>query len=345
MKDADSMTKTNTAIQNSDFNEILSIIHSSQARALASVNRELIAMYWEIGRIISEKAATDGWGKSTVSSLASFLQTNFPSSNGFSDKNIWRMKQFYETYKSKEKLSPLVREISWTNNLLIMTACKTDEAKEFYLKSCIENHYSKRELERQIDSMLYERTVISEAKYGTLANKNEGLSALRDAYVLEFLELPASYKEKDLRKQIVSHLKDFILEFGRDFSFIGEEYRLQVGNTDFFVDLLFFNRALSCLVAIELKIGMFKPEHLGQLNLYLEALDRDVRKPNENPSVGLILCTGKDDTVVEYALSRSLSPAMVADYTLHLPDKKKLQEKMREIADLSMEELEKIADE
>lgn len=193
--------------------------------------------------------------------------------------------------------------------------------------------------------MLYERTAISDAKYGQLAKRNKGLFALRDAYVLEFLDLPTSYREKDLRKQIVSHLKDFILEFGRDFSFIGEEYRLQVGNTDFFVDLLFFNRALSCLVAIELKIGMFKPELLGQLNLYLEALDRDVRKPNENPSVGLILCTGKDDTVVEYALSRSLSPAMVADYTLHLPDKKKLQEKMREIADLSMEELEKRADE
>ena len=252
------------------------------------------------------------------------------------------MKQFYETYKDKEKLSPLVAEIPWTNNLLIMTACKTDEAKEFYLKACIENHYSKRELERQIDSMLFERTAISDAKYGQLAKKNEGLTGLRDAYILEFLDLPASYKEKDLRKQIVSHLKDFILEFGRDFSFIDEEYRLQVGNADFFVNLLFFNRALSCLVAIELKIGMFKPEHLGQLNLYLEALDRDVRKPNENPSVGLILCTGKDDTVVEYALSRSLSPAMVADYTLHLPDKKKLQEKMREIADLSMDELKEI---
>ena len=345
MKASETLIKADSTIRNSDFNEILSIIHSSQARSLASVNRELITMYWEIGKIVSEKTATDGWGKSTVSALAKYLQANMPASTGFSERNIWRMKQFYETYKDNEKLSPLVAEIPWTNNLLIMTACKTNEAKEFYIKACIENHYSKRELERQIDSMLFERTAISDAKYGALAKRNEGLSGLRDAYVLEFLELPASYKEKDLRKQIVSHLKDFILEFGRDFSFIGEEYRLQVGNTDFFVDLLFFNRALSCLVAIELKIGMFKPEHLGQLNLYLEALDRDVRKPNENPSVGLILCTGKDDTVVEYALSRSLSPAMVADYTLHLPDKKKLQEKMREIADLSMEELEKIADE
>ena len=297
-------------------------------------------MYWEIGRIVCEKTASDGWGKGTVSSLAAFLQSRMPGATGFSERNIWRMKQFYETYRDNPKLSPLVAEIPWTNNLLIMTACKTDEAKEFYIRACIENRYSKRELERQIDSMLYERTAISDAKYGALTKRNEGLSALRDAYVLEFLDLPSAYREKDLRKQIVSHLKDFILEFGKDFSFIGEEYRLQVGNTDFFIDLLFFNRSLSCLVAIELKIGMFRPEHLGQLNLYLEALDRDVKKPNENPSVGLILCTGKDDTVVEYSLSRSLSPAMVADYTLHLPDKKKLKEKMREIAELSAEELE-----
>ena len=161
-----------------------------------------------------------------------------PGTTGFSERNIWRMKQFYETYRDNPKLSPLVAEIPWTNNLLIMTACKTDEAKEFYIRACIENRYSKRELERQIDSMLYERTAISDAKYGALTKRNEGLSALRDAYVLEFLDLPSAYREKDLRKQIVSHLKDFILELGKDFSFIGEEYHLQVGNTDFFIDLL-----------------------------------------------------------------------------------------------------------
>ena len=139
------------------------------------------------------------------------------------------------------------------------------------------------------------------------------------------------YKEKDLRKSIVTNLRDFILEFGQDFTFVGEEYRIQVGNTDFFIDLLFYNRARSCLVAIELKVDKFRPEHLGQLNFYLEALDRDVRKPNENPSVGLILCTSKDDTVVEYALSRSMSPTMVADYTLHLPDKTLLENRLREL--------------
>ena len=174
-------------------------------------------------------------------------------------------------------------------------------------------------------------TTLSDTKNKELLTRSEGLVALRDAYVFEFLDVKEPYKEKDLRKSIVANLRDFILEFGQDFTFVGEEYRIQVGNTDFFIDLLFYNRALSCLVAIELKVGKFRPEHLGQLNFYLEALDRDVRKPNENPSVGLILCTSKDDTVVEYALSRSMSPTMVADYTLHLPDKTLLENRLREL--------------
>lgn len=160
------------------------------------------------------------------------------------------------------------------------------------------------------------------------------VGSLRDFYVLEFLDVSEDYKERDLRKSIIANLKQFILEFGKDFTFMGEEYKVQVGNTDFYIDLLFYNRALSCLVAIELKVGKFKPEHLGQLNSYLEALDIDVKKENENPSVGLILCTSKDDTVVEYAMSRSLSPTMVADYTLKLPDKKLLTAKLREITEL-----------
>ena len=139
------------------------------------------------------------------------------------------------------------------------------------------------------------------------------------------------------KKQSIENLKQFILEFGRDFSFVGEEYRVQVGNTDFYIDLLFYNRTLSCLVAIELKIGKFKPEHIGQINFYLEALDRDVKKPNENPSVGLILCASKDDAVVEYALSRTMSPTLVSDYTLYLPDKKVLQDKLRELTEVVLD--------
>ena len=313
------------------FDEILEIIDNARTRAMRAVNAELINMYWEIGAYISQKVEADGWGKSVVTEFSEFLRHRYPASKGFSAQNIWRMKQFYETYRGTEKLSPLVREISWTNNLLILTGCKTDEAREFYLRLCAANNYSKRELDRQISSMLFERTMLSDTKNKELLTRSGGLVALRDAYVFEFLDVKEPYKEKDLRKSIVANLRDFILEFGQDFTFVGEEYRIQVGNTDFFIDLLFYNRALSCLVAIELKVDKFRPEHLGQLNFYLEALDRDVRKPNENPSVGLILCTSKDDTVVEYALSRSMSPTMVADYTLHLPDKTLLENRLREL--------------
>lgn len=323
-----------------DFEEIILIIENAKARAMKAVNIELIEMYWQIGKYISEKASADKWGKSTVKQFAEFIARRYPFASGLSAQNIWRMKQFYETYCDNTKLSPLVREITWSNNLLIMAGCKTDDAREFYLRLCIANNYGKRELERQIDSMLFERTMVSAVKHKELIAQTPAIGSLRDTYVLEFLDVPEDYKERDLRKAIIANLKQYILEFGRDFTFMGEEYKVQVGNTDFYIDLLFYNRALSCLVAIELKVGKFKPEHLGQLNFYLEALDRDVKKDNENPSVGLILCTSKDDTVVEYALSRSLSPAMVADYTLKLPDKNLLTTKLKEITELIAEESE-----
>ena len=317
------------------FEEVIAIIERARENAFRAVNRELISMYWEIGRYISEKATVDKWGKSVVQEFSKFIQSHFVGIKGFSPQNIWRMKQFYETYAGNEKLSPVVREINWTNNVLIMMAAKTDEEREFYLLLSSRNNYSKRELERQIDSSLYERTMISAEKNQLFLTRNTGLTALRDSYVLEFLDVPEHHKEKELRKAIIANLRDFILEFGKDFSFIGEEYRIQVGNTDFSIDLLFYNRELSCMVAIELKIGRFKPEHLGQLEFYLEALDRDVKKQNENPSVGLILCARKDDEVVEYALSRSMSPALIAEYQTHLPQKTLLQNKLRELRELA----------
>ena len=202
---------------------------------------------------------------------------------------------------------------------------------------CVKEQYSKRELERQMDSAYYERYTLSNQKPLPGLISRDVRSSILDTYVLEFLDLPKDYSERNLRKAITSNLKDFILEFGKDFSFIGEEYRIQVGGQDFYIDLLFYNRALSCLVPVELKIGKFKPEHIGQINFYLEALDRDVKKPNENPSVGVILCAAKDDAVVEYALSRSTSPTLVSSYTEHLPDKKLLEEKLRELTDLALE--------
>jgi predicted nuclease of restriction endonuclease-like (RecB) superfamily len=274
-------------------------------------------------------------GKSVVEEFAAYVQRRFRGIQGFSPQNIWRMRQFYETYEDDDVLSPVVREISWTNNMVILAGTKTREAREFYLRITARDHYTKRELGRQIDSMLFERTVLSnETNRKTIARHPE-LAALRDSYSLEFLDLPERHSETHLRDSIVANLRDFILEFGRDFSFVGQEYRVQVGTRDFFIDLLFFHRGLSCLVAVELKIGQFEPEYLGQVNFYLEALDRDVRKPNENPSVGLILCSAKDDTVVEYALSRSLSPALVAQYQLALPDRAVLEDKLRELREVS----------
>ena len=248
------------------------------------------------------------------------------------------MKQFYETYKDDEIVTPLVTQISWTNHLLIMSGSKSIEERRFYIDLCIKNNYSKRELERQIDSAYYQRYMLSAQKQLPESVPSIVKGNFLDSYVLEFLDLPETYSENNLKKAIIGNLKHFILEFGKDFTFIGQEYRIQVGGQDFYIDLLFYNRALSCLVPIELKIGKFKPEHIGQINFYLEALDRDVKKPYENPSVGVILCATKDDAVVEYALSRSMSPTMVADYTLQLPDKKLLENKLREITMLAEEQ-------
>jgi predicted nuclease of restriction endonuclease-like (RecB) superfamily len=242
------------------------------------------------------------------------------------------MKQFFETYKDFTKLAPLVREITWTNNIIILP-CKSIEEREFYIKMTIREKWSKTELQRQINSSCFERVMLANEKLATLSGvfPKEVTNTFKDTYVLELLQLPESHLEKDLRKAIAQNITKFLLEFGRDFAFMGEEYPLQVGNQDFAIDLLFYNRNLNCMVAIELKIEKFKPEHLGQLNFYLEALDRDIRKPHEQPSIGILLCNGKDDIVVEYALSRTVSPTLVADYQTKLPSKELLQRKWKEI--------------
>ena len=316
---------------NEDFSEIISIIETAKMRALKAVNTELITMYYEIGKYLSELCSNSKFGDKVINDVEMYISKNNPTIKGFNRRGLYRMKQFYELYKDDELVTPLVTQISWTNHLIIMSGCKTKEERLFYIKLCIKENYSKRELERQIDSAYYQRYLLSVNKPLPEVVPNVVKGNILDTYVLEFLDLPEQYTENNLKKAIIGNLKSFILEFGKDFTFIGEEYRVQVGGQDFYIDLLFYNRALSCLVAIELKIGKFKPEHIGQLNFYLEALDRDVKKTNENPSVGVILCATKDDAVVEYALSRSMSPTMVAEYTLKLPDKKLLENKLREI--------------
>ena len=316
---------------------LIQIISQSKQNALKKVNEELINMYWKIGEHLSTESEKASFGDAYIDTVAEEIQNAFPGIKGFNRRGLYRMKKFYETYKDDEFVTPLVTQISWTNHLLIMSGSKSAEERHFYMSLCAKEHYSKRELERQMDSAYYERYMLSSKKLIPESVPQDVRGSILDTYVLEFLDLPEQYSERNLRKAITGNLKQFILEFGKDFTFIGEEYRVQVGEQDFYIDLLFYNRALSCLVPIDLKIGKFKPEHIGQINFYLEALDRDVKKPNENPSVGVILCAGKDDAVVEYALSRSISPTLVSDYTLHLPDKKLLQSKLRELTDLAME--------
>ena len=285
-----------------------------------------------MGQIVSEQVEREVWGKGVVRELANYIAQADPSVKGFSDKNLWRMKQFYETYRADEKLAALVREIPWTHNTVIFSRCKTPEERAFYLQLTATDKLNKRELERQIDASQFERSAISPILSPAARELDPRISeAFKDQYILEFLGLPDIHSESDLQKALTQHMKTFVLELGKDFLFMGEEYRLQVGNQDFYIDLLFYHRGLSALVAFELKIGKFSPEHIGQLNFYLEALDRDVKKPHENPSIGVLLCRDKDDEVVEYALSRNLSPTLIAQYQLQLPDKKILQAKMHEL--------------
>ena len=323
---------------NNDFGAVISIIENAKGRALKAVNAELINMYWEVGEYLSKLCAESSFGDKVVDEVADYISEANPTIKGFNRRGLYRMRQFYETYKDDEFVTPLVTQISWTNHLLIMSKSKTKEERDFYIALAAKEHYSKRELERQLDSAYYERYVLSSGKQPPELVPQTVRNTILDTYVLEFLDLPEQFSERNFRKAIIENLKNFILEFGKDFTFIGEEYRVQVGGQDFFIDLLFYNRALSCLVPIELKIGKFKPEHIGQINFYLEALDRDVKKPNENPSVGLILCASKDDAVVEYALSRSMSPTLVSDYTLCLPDKQILKDKLQELAELALED-------
>ena len=317
---------------NKQFSEVVRMIHDARYNAIKSVNAELVRLYWSVGEYISKKLESAEWGDSVVDGLADYIQGHHPEFKGFNRRGLYRMKQFYEAYKKASIVSTVLTQLSWSSHLHILSKTKTVEERKFYVRLAIKEKYSVRDLERQIDSGLFERVMLSRKKVPvSLTQKHPNApEVFKDVYILDFLDLPEAHSETDLRRSIVSNLKNFILEFGRDFAFVGQEYRIQVGNNDYFIDLLFFHRGLHCLVMIELKIDDFKPEYLGKMNFYLEALDRDVRKPDENPSVGIILSKSKDDEVVEYALSRNLSPTLVAEYKTKLIPKKILQKKLHE---------------
>ncbi|MEZ0484974.1 PDDEXK nuclease domain-containing protein [Fibrella aquatica] len=325
-----------------DFSEVVTLIQQARQRAIASVNRELIDLYWNVGAYISKKVEASEWGDSVIMQLADYIQRQQSDLKGFSYRGLYRMKSFYEAYRdAPEFLTALLSKINWTNHLTILSQCKTSQEREFYLRLVIQERYSTRELERQIAAGVYERVMLSpnvsavrtQLKQQGRDPFSEGI--FRDQYVFEFLDLPERHSERDLQRALIEQMKAFLLELGRDFTFVGAEYRVQVGMRDFWIDLLFFHRDLRCLIAFELKTVPFEPEHLGKLNFYLEALDRDVRKPHENPSIGVLLCASSDQAVVEYALSRTLSPTLVADYTRLMPDKHLLEAKLTEFYQLN----------
>lgn len=325
-------TKPMTDQLQPQFTEILTLIKTAQNYVIAITNQELLNLYWNIGKSISDRLKASEWGNKTIEQLAAFIQTQEPGIKGFERRNLERMRQFYETYP--EITTALRTQLSWTHHRIIMSRCKTADERLFYLQLAATERYSTRELDRQINSGVFERTQLANVKL-PLSTRSQNLSGIfRDSYILDFLNLPPSHSEQDLKTALIHCLKDFILELGRDFSFLGEEYRLQVGNSDFFIDLLFYHRQLQSLVAFELKIDKFRPEHLGQLEFYLEALDRDIKKPHENPSIGVLLCRDKDDEVVEYALSRALSPTVVAEYEIQLIPKETLRRKLNEFYEL-----------
>lgn len=321
------------------FNKIIEFIESRKNNAYRKVNEEMILLYLDVGKYLFDLQQESNYGDKITSKAASFMKNNYPNIKGFTKRNIERMIQFYKTYKDDKIATPLVTQLSWTNNLLIISGFKSQDERHFYLKLAVKNNYSKRELDRQISSLYYERYLLSDGKQlsstRTVVDEDDYPNTrILDTYSLEFLDLPNEFSEKDLKTSIINNLKVFILEIGKDFTFIGDEYRVQVGNHDYFIDLLFYSRQLSCLVAFELKLGEFMPEYVGKMNFYLEALDRNVKRENENPSVGIILCSSKDKDVVEYSMSKNMSQTMISEYKLKLIDEKLLRKKLNEVKNI-----------
>ena len=253
-----------------DFATIVKLIESARQRVYRAVNTELIDLYWAVGEYVSQKIGADSWGKGTIELLANHIQLRQPGLRGFSAQNIWRMRQFFETYRDNPILSALLRELPWTHNLTILSRSKRPEEREFYLKMATQEKWSSRELERQFNAALFERVVLNPVKASTSLAQiyPDALNVFKDSYVVEFLGLSSNHSEANLQHALLNKLKQFLLELGRDFCFIGSEYPLQVGKQDFALDLLFFHRALNALVAIELKIHPFQASDLGQLNFY-----------------------------------------------------------------------------
>lgn len=330
--------------------ELKERIHKAQYAALKAVNKELIALYWDIGKSIVSKQNDLGWGKSVVETLARDLQNEFPGIQGFSSANLWRMRNFFLAYHDNEKLAPLVREISWTKNVIIMERCKDLLQREFYLKMTKKFGWTKDVLINQLGAGAFERFMMNQTNFDKAVPakyRHQAKLAVKDEYTFDFLELAEEHSEKELERSLVDNVRKFLVEMGGYFTFVGNQYRLEIDGSEFFIDLLLYHRQLRCLVAIELKVGAFKPEYAGKMQFYLSALNDTVRLSEENPSIGIILCKEKSRTFVEYALQDSNKPIGVSTYSFstklprnlkkYLPSPEEMIKRLEGLAEMRFE--------
>ena len=340
------MTVKNTSIISSEYldfrNEITSRIRSAQYEALKAVNKEMIALYWEIGKRITEQQAALGWGKSVVENLSRDIQKEFPGIKGFGVSNMWDMARFYAEYRSNEILQPLVGEISWSKHIVILTKCKETRQRQFYILATKKYGWTKDVLINKIEAKTYENYLLGQSNFDlTLPEtiKNQAMLALKDEYTFDLVGLSEEHSEYELEQAIIKNIRAFLMEFGPDFSFVGNQYRIEVDGREYFIDLLLYNRRLQAMIAIELKIGEFQPEYKGKMEFYLNVLNDTVKLPHENPAIGIIICKSKSRMIVEYALKSSTMPIGVATYSLS----SELPEAYKELLPTSEEIANKIA--
>lgn len=318
--------------------EIKEKIRNAQYEAMKAVNVQLINLYWEIGRSIAEKQS-ENWGKSIVETLSKELQKEFPGTNGFSTTNLWLMAQLYTEYNGIANLQPLVGEISWTKHIVILNKCKDNLERQFYILATKKFGWTKNVLIHQIENKSYEKYLLNQTNFDkTLPDdlKNRACLAIKDEFTFDFMDLDEEHSESQLEIALVKNIRNFLLEIGHQFTFVGNQFKIQVGKKDFFIDLLLYHRHLKSLVAVELKVGEFKPEHKGKMEFYLTVLNETIKLPDENDSIGIIICKEKDRTIVEYSLKSGNMPIGVATYTTssHLPkDYQKLLPSTKDISE------------
>lgn len=307
------------------FTEVKERIRRSQYEALKAVNKELIQLYWDIGRMIVDKQQELGWGKSVVEQLSKDIQEEYPGIQGFSGRNLWNMRFFYSEIQQNKKLQPLVAEISWTKNIVILTKSKDPLEREFYILHVRKFGWTKDVLIHQIENKTYEKYLMNQTNFDqTLPEKykHQAKLAVKDHYTFDFLELAEEHSEHELEQTLVKNIRKFLIEMGVWFTFVGNQFRLKVGESEYFIDLLLFHRKLKRFIAVELKIGEFKPEYKGKMEFYLTALNEQYKEDDENDAIGIIVCKSKDKTVVEYSLKTTTQPIGVATYSTspYLPE-------------------------